>query len=450
MRIVKLVSENIKRLKAVDLTPNNHINRISGANGSGKTSMLDSIEWALTGTTNVPTQPVRKGAGKGHIQIDLGDMVVTRRFFENGSRNGTLALESKSGKSRYASPQQLLDGLMGRISFDPLEFLRMKPDRQAEVLRSLVELNVDLDALKTAYDKDYYRRREAKKERDAIEIRRNAVAVPADLPKEKINEAALVEELREVSTYNEDIARQQRERNEVEGHREKLATDIEENRTNIIELRRKLEELSLETKNWMKRLDEVDEGIAHWEDLPAKKNAEELAAQITAARATNAGLERRRQRDNYQDEINTLDIEIGELSAAMDEREAIKTKAISEAEFPVPGLAFGDNEVIYEGLPFNQVSNADQIRASVAIGMASNPELRVMRIKDGSLLDKKSMQIIAEMAVEKDFQVFIEVVDETGKVGVYLEDGEIKAVNAEPEPKPTAKKARAKKIPATA
>jgi hypothetical protein len=449
MRIIGLKSENIKRLRTIDLTPNNYINRISGANDSGKTSILDSIEWALTGTSNVPSQPVRKGAGKAHIQLDLGDIVVTRRFFENGSRNGTLALESKTNKSRYQSPQQLLDGLMGKISFDPLEFLRMKPEKQAEVLRSLVKLDIDIDALDAAYDKDYLRRREAKKERDNEEVRRNAIVVPENLPKEKIDEAALVEELRQVSNYNEGIARQERERRERVGHRNTLARDITENKERIEELQAKIAELLEETAQWVSALTTVDAELAALEPLPPQKNAEEIAAKITEARTINHGLDRKRLRDSYTEAIDRLDTEIEELSAANKEREETRAKAISEAEFPVPGLAFGDKQVIYEGIPFDQVSNGVQIRASVAIGMASNPELRVMRIKDGSLLDKNSMNVVAQMAHEQDFQVFIEVVDETGKVGVYLEDGEVKAVNAEPEPKPTAKK-KGKKIPATA
>ncbi len=129
----------------------------------------------------------------------------------------------------------------------------------------------------------------------------------------------------------------------------------------------------------------------------------------------------------------------------MKERTATKDKAISEAEFPIDGLAFGDGEVIYQGIPFSQASTAEQIRASVAIGMASNPELRVMIIRDASLLDAKSMNLISEMTNEQDFQVYCEVTDTSGKVGIYIEDGTVKTINAEPEPKPTAKPKRKKK-----
>ena len=34
--------------------------------------------------------------------------------------------------------------------------------------------------------------------------------------------------------------------------------------------------------------------------------------------------------------------------------------------------------------------------------------------------------MLHQMAEEHDFQVFLEIVDSTGKVGVYIEDGEVK------------------------
>lgn len=444
MRIIGLSASNVKKLHTVDLTPNEYINRISGANGSGKTSILDAIEWALTGTSNVASQPVRKGAGKAVIQLDLGDIVVTRRFFEGGNKNGVLALESKSNKSRYQSPQQLLDSLMGKISFDPLEFLRMPSKKQFEVLQGLVKVDVNLDDLKAAYDRDYLRRREAKKERDSEEVRRNAIAVPDKLPKEKVDEAALVKELQEASSYNQDIARQQRDRQEFHDNNVILESDHREQMARVAELRAQADELEAEANGWAAQFKENLKQIAKWETLPEPRDAARLAAQITEARTTNHGIDRRRLRDSYTEAIDRLDAEIEQLSAAMKENEEKKTKAIESAEFPVPGLAFGDDEVIYRGFPFDQVSNADQIRASVAIGMATNPELRVMRIKDGSLLDDKSMKIIAEMAHAHDFQVFIETVSTTGKVGVFLEEGEITAVNEEPLDKtPTPKTPRA-------
>ena len=90
-------------------------------------------------------------------------------------------------------------------------------------------------------------------------------------------------------------------------------------------------------------------------------------------------------------------------------------------------------------------SNAEQIKVSAAIGMTTNRKVRVMRIKDGSLLDDSSLAVIAEMAHERDFQVFIETVDLTGNIGFYMEDGEVKTVNDEPLDRlPEAKTAKKK------
>jgi len=100
---------------------------------------------------------------------------------------------------------------------------------------------------------------------------------------------------------------------------------------------------------------------------------------------------------------------------------------------PVDGLGFGDGIVTLNDLPFEQASDAERLRVSIAIAMATNPKLRVIRIRDGSLLDEDSMKMIAEMAKDGDFQYWIERVDSTGTVGIVLEDGEVKADNQEEE-----------------
>jgi AAA domain len=455
MKIIKLTASNVKRLKAISFTPNGHINRISGANGSGKTSVLDAIVWALTGTSTVPSQPVRKDSGKAEIVIDLGDIVITRRFVEGGSRNGVLAIESKDGKTRYQGPQDMLDKLMGEISFDPLAFLRMHPSKQFEVLYKMVLPDVDPKTLNIQKHPDYLMRRDLKKEVTALETRRDAILIPDGLPLEKRDEAGLLRQLGEVGEYNARIEREKRQREDIA---ESVLIDTEAMHEKVRKIKALEDEIALlrtqikEEGNVLARTQRIME---KWEPLPEPKNAAHYTEAITQAKAINAAIDKRLQRDELEGQIEELEKRITTLSKNLDAHEAANTKAIEEAHFPVEGLGFGDDEVLYNGFPFNQVSNADQIRASVAIGIAANPKLRVMQIKDGSLLDDASLKILAEMAWEKDVQMWIEQVDTSGKIGVYLEDGEVKAINEEPldiqEPKAKpAKKVKAKKIPVTA
>jgi hypothetical protein len=92
---------------------------------------------------------------------------------------------------------------------------------------------------------------------------------------------------------------------------------------------------------------------------------------------------------------------------------------------PVEGLGFDTDGVTFNGIPLAQVSAAERLRVSVAMAMSLNPTVRVIRITDGSLLDSDNMAIIADLADTNDFQVWIERVDETGDVGIVIEDGVI-------------------------
>ncbi|MGH9252599.1 MAG: AAA family ATPase, partial [Acidimicrobiales bacterium] len=121
MKIVKLTAENIKRLRAVEITPDGNTVIITGRNGQGKTSVLDSIWYALGGgpAAKGTIRPVRDGQNRAEVTVDLGDLVVTRSWTSAGGT--ALRVENTDG-ARYKSPQQMLDGLVGKLSFDPLTF----------------------------------------------------------------------------------------------------------------------------------------------------------------------------------------------------------------------------------------------------------------------------------------------------------------------------------------
>lgn len=114
------------------------------------------------------------------------------------------------------------------------------------------------------------------------------------------------------------------------------------------------------------------------------------------------------------------------LTAALDQLDANKAKALSEAKMPIEGLAFDEEGVTYQGLPFAQASAAEQLRVSLAMALAMNPDIRVVRITDGSLLDGANMELVAKMAAEAGAQVWLERVSDEGEIGVVIEDGAVK------------------------
>ena len=89
MQIVGLQVENFKRIKAVEIIPQGNTVIISGANGQGKTSILDAIWTALGGAKADKAlgtiEPIRDGEKKAVISVDLGDIKVTRKWTSNDS-----------------------------------------------------------------------------------------------------------------------------------------------------------------------------------------------------------------------------------------------------------------------------------------------------------------------------------------------------------------------------
>ena len=65
------------------------------------------------------------------------------------------------------------------------------------------------------------------------------------------------------------------------------------------------------------------------------------------------------------------------------------------------------------------------------MAMALNYRLKVILVKEASLLDEENLKVIREMAKGKGYQIWLEKVDKTGKMGFYFVDGEIESINGE-------------------
>lgn len=430
MRIVEFQAENVKKLKVVVIhpKPGPGVVQITGPNGSGKTSVLDSILYTLAGTEDLPSQPIRRGADKGAVLLDLGDIRVMRKFTPTGT---ALIVEGKKGE-RYQKPQQLLNTLFGHMSFDPLAFTRMKPKEQAEELRSLVRLEIDPDAIDTAHKSYYDERTVAHREIKGLQAQVDAISIVAELPEKPIDISKLIAELEEAGTKNAAIAT-------ATSDRQRKADFITETRAAAQRLLDEAAALEAKAKEMRdlataKRSQALqDETNLKREKVQEPVDTSALRESIENARATNTQIERREQKAALQAKLDEQVELAKKLGEAMKAREQTKAEAIGKAAMPVEGLGFENGEVMFNGFPFSQASGAEQLRVSLAIAMASNPELRVIRIVDGSLLDDASMEIVKKMAIERDYQIWIESVDTSGKVGIVMEDGEVKTVNEEPE-----------------
>ena len=400
MKILKLTAENIKKLKVVEITPQGNLVQITGPNGSGKSSVLDSIYYALAGVGSLPSKPVRKGTSKAVIKLDLGEVVVIRRFTEAGGTS--LTVEAANG-AKFPSPQKMLDDLLGELTFDPLEFTRMEPKKQLETLRGMVKLSVDIDALDAKNALDYVTRTDVNRQVKALEAQVGAIQVPESVPPQEHDIQSMLTEVEEAAGFNQMLTQ------ERAGRAESVRK--------IQELRKSAAELAAKANMLEKSLPaESDEQLI---DL------QEITQRIELARQENEVIKQAAHRDQLVEQLHTLRAEALDLTTGINERTALKQQTIISAKMPVKGLGFGEGEVVFNSLPFTQASDAERLRISVAIAMAMNPKLRVLRIRDGSLLDDSNLELLAKMAKAGDYQIWIERVETGGKVGVVMEDGHV-------------------------
>jgi DNA repair exonuclease SbcCD ATPase subunit len=407
VKIIRFTAENIKKLKAVEIVPDGSVVQITGPNGSGKSSVLDAIWYALGGTEGVPSNPIRTGTQKAKVTLDLGEITVLRKFTSSGT---TLVVEGSNG-AVFKSPQKMLDDLMGALTFDPLAFSRMDAKSQLETLRGMVKLDVDIDALDAENAEDYSHRTELNRTVKGFEAQMQAITVSAGTPDKPIDISALLQEMEKAGEHNAVVERQKTEAESRKSKAEDLRSRIAKLQRDITLLTREAKEL--EETNPFDVMDPIDTAT--------------VRQKIEDARATNVQVELKAKRLFLDDERRKGQGRIDEITLRRQDRLDARQKAISKAAMPVPGLSFGEGEILFNDLPFNQASDAEQLRISVAIAMASNPKLRVLRIRDGSLLDKNSLAQVAAMADLNDYQVWIERVDTSGKVGIVMEDGQVAA-----------------------
>jgi len=173
--------------------------------------------------------------------------------------------------------------------------------------------------------------------------------------------------------------------------------------------------------------DLLDKELGSLTEIPESVDTAELVAQVNQAQVTNKQVELKKQRAKLTESLKAETVKMEEQTKTIESNKSLRDVTIAAAVMPVDGLAFGNGEVLYDGLPLNVASSAEQLRVSVALAMATNPKLRVLRIKDGSLLDETNLAALAELCSASDYQLWIERVEEAhGRPCVIMEDGSVR------------------------
>jgi len=447
--MVKLLTAHIKNVlgvKQIDYDLSGHnLFLIGGANAQGKTSSLTALLMALCGKRGMDDYPelsLREGTSKGEVRIELtgdDDLHTDKLVVELLLRrkpSGMIVEEFRildSEGDESPEPRDLLKRLFSLRAFDPLEFERMKPKQQVDLIRKM--LGIDFEAFDTRRAELFEQRRQVGVD-GKIQIAKTAGLQRHEGAAEiEVSATDLLEELERRNAVNEKRGHLQRA---AQSQHEAICDCEQQVTLGHFEIGR-LKEMILqeETKiqNATRNINAGRELIAKCEaDLASGECAEQdvksIRDQIKNVDAENRKVRENREHAEVEVKAEELRLDYKKLTSQIERIDTEKAEAVASAPWPVENMELTEDGILLNNRPLSQASSRERTIASAKIGMALNSKLRLLVIKNGSELDNEALDGLQELLQDNDYQALVEIVTRTdedeNRCQVVIVDGEVK------------------------
>lgn len=445
-KIVKLEIENFKKIRAVEIRPEGRrIIEVTGGNGEGKSSVIQSIDFAVTGVKALPSrksEAVRNGTDRSKIRVDFGEFSVVRTIGKEGNQP-TLLIDPPEVRAGL-TPQQFLDQFFTALTFDPLEFCNLPPKEQVAELQRAAKVDIDFDKIAEENETDYKERTLINREIATLEAQKAGIVTMQGLPKQKVDEDAISQRIAAASAENEKAMEVYKAKQALGVTAANLGVEVERAEQAISEKKKLIEAIKAQLRSEEEKLTGLvaeEKRLVHDRNAATKKyeaapdgklvDMNALTMELTSAQRTNRAIDERARYDKLDAEIRAKQTASDNLSHRMKRRDEKKAEAIANAKIPVPGVTFDASGVRFNGMTLDNLGEGEQIRIATLIGMAANPKLHIICIRHGEALDGRNLKILADLAEEHDFQIWMAKVDTTGTAGFVMEDGLVVKRNAE-------------------
>ena len=414
MKINKLEIENVKRIKAVKVEPKeNGLTIIGGNNNQGKTSVLDSIAWALGGDRFKPSQAEREGSMVPptlHIVMNNG-LVVERK-----GKNSALKVTDPSGKK---AGQQLLNEFVEQLALDLPKFMEASGKEKAQVLLQIIGVGDKLTELEKEEKELYNERLYVGRTADQKEKFAKEQPYFPEAPKELISPSDLIRQQQEILAKNGENQRKREYLHQLEQEYQKINEQLSA-------LLKKQGEVK-------KDLETARKSASDLQDESTKELEESIANIEEINRKVRANLDKEKAEDDakvYREQYNALSGKIEEIRKG-------KKQLLETAALPLPELSVLDGELIYRGQKWDNMSGSERLKVSTAIVRKLNPNCGFVLLDKLEQMDMKTLQEFGAWLEAEGLQAIATRVSTGGECSILIEDGYVVGQELPPEPKKT-------------
>ena len=413
VKINSLEIENVKRIKAVKIKPEKSgLTVIGGKNNQGKTSVLDSIAWALGGDNFKPSQAARQGSvipPRLHLVMSNGLVV------ERNGKNSDLKVIDPTGQK---GGQQLLNEFVEQLALNLPKFMEASSKEKARVLLHIIGVEEKLAHLELQEQELYNRRHAIGQIADQKSKFAKEMPYFTDTPKELISVMELIQQQQEILARNGENQRKRENLKRLEFQAENLKKQIEE----LTEKKAAVEsDLETARKSAENLHDESTEEL--------ERNIRDIE---TINRKVRSNLDKEKAEEdavNYQEQYKTL-------TAQLDKTRQEKTELLHNAGLPLPGLSVEDGELTYQGQKWDNMSGSDQLRVATAIVRRLNPQCGFVLLDKLEQMDLDTLNEFGEWLEQEGLQAIATRVSTGGECSIIIEDGYVKGEETQEADKP--------------
>lgn len=400
MKINKLEIENVKRIKAVKIEPTKDgLTIIGGKNNQGKTSVLDSIAWALGGERFRPSQAQREGSA---IPPNLKIVMDNGLIVERKGKNSDLKVTDPSGKK---AGQQLLNEFIEQLALDLPRFMEASGKEKAKTLLHIIGLDATIVELEKKETEIFNSRQAIGRIADQKEKYAKEQPYFPDAPDEPIAAAELIRQQQEILARNGENQRQRENLHNLEQEQQRINDQLAEL------LRRQTE---IEEKVRVARL-----SAANLHDESTAELEKNLAEIDEINRKVRANLDKDKAEEDAKNYRNQYKKHTSELEDVRKE----KADLLASAELPLPGLSVQDGELIYNGAKWDCMSGSDQLKVATAIVRKLNPKCGFVLLDKLEQMDLDTLQEFGKWLEAEGLQAIATRVSTGDECSVIISDG---------------------------